>query len=151
MKLRIVQIDVEAEVGADVSELIRAATTGKDGWSGSPSLAPADAPSPAQLPALAPLADAPPVHRGRPKKALAAKCEPASTIPALRQAPGGGDSTAQLILNALAKKPLSSLELRDLLKVEPQKIYAANNSLKTKGLIESRNDENDGTRRWCLK
>lgn len=107
-------------------------------------------PDPPQIAAPEPVAEQPRRKAGRPKKAPAAKREAASATPALRQAPGGGDSIGQRILDALAKKPLSSMELSEHLKVQPQNIYATNSVLKGKGLIESRTDESDGTRRWCL-
>lgn len=60
-------------------------------------------------------------------------------------------SLGDLILAALRKRPASAIELSGSLKLEPKQVYQATNRLKVKGLIEGREDEIDGTRRWHLK
>lgn len=63
-----------------------------------------------------------------------------------------GESYTARVLEALKLRPMSSLELARHLKVESPKVYTACNTLKTKGLIESRNDDQgDGTRRYFIK
>lgn len=67
-----------------------------------------------------------------------------------RSAPGGGDTIGSRILEVLKKKPMSSLELSEAMKLEPPKVYGPLHILKKRGLVDSLNDESDGTRRWFI-
>jgi len=80
----------------------------------------------------------------RPRQAKAA---PAAAEPEGEKLPGG---IAGQILPVLARAPRSSLELAALLKLEPKQVYMPLKMLKDKGLIVSRDDESDGTRRYFL-
>lgn len=152
MKLNITHIEMEAEPG-ECSEVIRAAL-----FPGSPAAAEALPAaiihSPAALPPPQETAEPKePKRRGpgakKPHKKVATPAVAAA--PALRAAPGGGDSVATRVLDALRKKPMSSIELSQALKLEPQQIYGAVHLLHKRGFTESRNDDTDGgTRRWFV-
>lgn len=69
-------------------------------------------------------------------------------------APSGADpSYPDRILAELQKRPMSAIELITALDCEDatHRIYQGAKSLVDKGLIESRNDERDGTRRYFIK
>jgi hypothetical protein len=55
------------------------------------------------------------------------------------------------ILDVLRRGPRSSLELTSLLHLEPQSVYSTCSLLKSKGLLESKTDDADGTRRWHVR
>jgi hypothetical protein len=66
-------------------------------------------------------------------------------------AQAGDDSIRGRILEHLARSPLSSIELTRKTGLEMNQIAPACSKLKDSALIESRNDDTDGTRRWFLK
>lgn len=132
--LRIVQIEIED--GND--DVVRAALSNVFGRPQPVVSAPT---APISVPSAA-------IQAGRveltpqPKKQIAA--------PAEAKLPREG-SIGDVILSALNKKPMSSLELAEHLKMEPAQIYAPCSAMKGKGILESRIDESgDGTRRWYL-
>jgi len=56
------------------------------------------------------------------------------------------------VFEAIQKKPMSSMELCQALKLEPKQAYQAAHVLVKKGLAVSRNDtDGDGTRRYFAK
>lgn len=63
----------------------------------------------------------------------------------------GSSTITGRILEALQKRPMSSLELAQALKLEPSQVYAPCSLLKGKGQIENRPDPEDGTRRYFAK
>lgn len=84
----------------------------------------------------------------RPKKARASATAHETEAPART----GPPSIGERVLEALRRKPLSSLELVSLLKAPAQNIYAACSYLKSKGKVDSRTDDDgDGTRRWFVR
>lgn len=143
MKLRIFELETEAATQQDCAAIIRAAL-GVEAVS---------AALPPPIPS-APLAEAIVEHElepETPRRLAPAKVPKALPAPATRSAPGGGDTITARILEALKKKPMSSLELCQYLKLEPNQVYAPASAMKSKGQLENKIDENDGTRRWFVK
>jgi hypothetical protein len=141
-RLRITQIELE-DAGED---LIRVAFDALGSFTREPhpqierpAIAPAIAAPPLQPSAIAPV---------KAEKRLTGKRQDAPAP--LRQASGGGDTIPARILEALRGKPMSSLELAEKLKLQPQQVYPATSLLKTKGALKSENDPADGTRRWYV-
>lgn len=138
MKVRFTQIEVDEMGAAEGLELLRGAMAlrslpGPVGVEPTPLAIEA----PAVVPAVPAARAAAPAARKPGRKAAAAEALPAP------------DSTAGRVLDALKKKPMSSIELQAALKIEPQPVYQAASALKNKGLIDSRTDDaGDGTRRY---
>jgi hypothetical protein len=63
----------------------------------------------------------------------------------------GGPSIVDRVQEALRKRPMSSMELIQFLKVPAQTVYTACSWLKSKGVVESKIEGDDETRRWYLK
>lgn len=143
-KVRITHIEMEDE-GQGIVEVIRAYL----GQAQPQALHPVAAAPVGELappPSIAELV-APAVVKSR--KSIPAVSPKAVSAP--RSAPGGGDSITTRIMEALQKKPMSSIELAQSLKLEPGQIYAPAHLLKKKGVVDNRIDETDGTRRYFIK
>ncbi len=75
---------------------------------------------------------------------------PVGAAPA-RSAAGGGDTINARIIQALGKKPMSSMELAQFLNLEEKQAYQACSYLKNNDRIESFVDDAvDGSRRYRL-
>jgi hypothetical protein len=132
-KVRVVQIDLESD--EPLSALVQAALGGEMRI---PQRAALPEPSNGTTELPAP----------RKPRQVKAKAEPE---PQHRSAPGGGQSITERVFNALKKKPQSSIELQDLLDLQPAQVYGACNHLKNQKLVESKTDDDgDGTRRWFV-
>lgn len=145
MKLRILEVEAE---GQDIAEIVRAAL----GMSGEKAVLP----PPIATAIPEPSAEQVVTEERRPKRRnVGAKTQKAISAPdpvsAPRSASGGGDTIPARILEALKKKPMSSVEIGQALKLELTQVYPACSQLKQRGQVDSRNDEPDGTRRYFAK
>lgn len=148
--LRMILVEAECSP-AEAAQIVRLAMLGEQGAELSN-----DAPAPALArvaiaeerehqpePEPEPVLAAPQRQR---KQRKAAPERPAAPVAAIE------DGTfKERILSALAKKPLSSLELAQKLGVEPTKVYSPLSLMKGKGEVESfQDDDTDGLRRYRL-
>ncbi len=95
-----------------------------------------------QEPALPPATD--PKRSVRSLPAPNAAAAPATAV-------NGSSSIGDLIRHALAKRPMSSMELAEALKLDVAKVYSPVSLMKKQGVLENVMDESDGTRRYQLK
>lgn len=142
-KLRVVQIEIEDATGGFGDVL--AAVLGGGGRQMETHRVPGSTGASA-------VENGPPLKRGRLNNALPAPAARHKKLPAKTAGSISSESIPGRILAALKKKPMSSLEIGQALGLEPQQVYAPCSGLKSKGLIESRVDEQgDGTRRYFAK
>jgi hypothetical protein len=146
MKLRSIELEMDDATAVNCAEAIRMLLSG-----GPTSNRPVPVAAVHEVPGLEPPAEEHRAPAPRPKPARKTAAPGARVEKATVHPPqSSGDSIGSRILAALKKQPLSSLELAEELKLDPKQVYTPCSLLKSKGELESRIDDTDGTRRWFL-